>query len=118
MSSATTLMIVPTALLWLQAERAQIEKLFSLMGRVVYVNDSNPYPPSIFLPFAANNASERTVDHGGDVPDIPETHSYVRCITDAYLGTTSIPLAAQPFEDSLPIRRELESQGRTVVTNE
>jgi soluble lytic murein transglycosylase-like protein len=75
------------------------------------------YHGDIGRSLAAYNADERTVDRSGGAPDIPETQSYVRCITDSYFGANSIPLAAKTSETSRPIRRELDSQGRMVFTN-
>ncbi len=67
---------------------------------------------------AAYNAGAQAVDRSRGVPNIPETRSYVRRITNSYFGSNSIPLTASPASHSRPIRRELDAQGRTVFTNE
>jgi Transglycosylase SLT domain len=66
---------------------------------------------------AAYNAGEHAVDASGGVPPIPETQKYVRKVTDAYFRPGSdheTPLLIRKD----PVRREVESDGRVVFTNE
>ena len=67
---------------------------------------------------AAYNAGERTVDLNGGVPAILETQRYVRKVTDAYFqpGSGRNPnLWSAPRR---PVRREVDSNGRVVFTND
>ena len=67
---------------------------------------------------AAYNAGARTVDVNGGVPAIPETQRYVRKVTDAYFQPGSgrnLELWSPPKS---PVRREVDSNGRVVFTNE
>jgi len=67
---------------------------------------------------AAYNAGERTVDVNGGVPAIPETQRYVRKVTDKYFqpGSGRNPDLWRPPKS--PVRREVDSNGRVVFTNE
>ncbi len=67
---------------------------------------------------AAYNAGERTVDVNGGVPAIPETQRYVRKVTDRYFqpGSGRNPDLWSPPKS--PVRREVDSNGRVVFTNE
>jgi len=67
---------------------------------------------------AAYNAGERTVDVNGGVPAIPETQRYVRKVTDKYFqpGSGRNPDLWSPPKS--PVRREVDSNGRVVFTNE
>jgi soluble lytic murein transglycosylase-like protein len=67
---------------------------------------------------AAYNAGEGAVDKSGGVPWFPETQRYVQKVTDAYFrpdsGRNLTPLSARPA----PVRREVDSKGRVIFTNE
>lgn len=67
---------------------------------------------------AAYNAGERAVDRSGGVPRIWETQKYVRKVTDAYFrpGSGRDPSAWDPNHTS--VRREVDSKGRVIYTNE
>jgi Transglycosylase SLT domain len=67
---------------------------------------------------AAYNAGERMVDLRGGVPAIPETQRYVRKVTNAYFqpGAGRSPSLWSPPRP--PVRREVDSDGRVVFTNE
>jgi len=67
---------------------------------------------------AAYNAGERTVDLNDGVPAIPETQKYVRKVTDKYFqpGSGRNPDLWSPPRS--PVRREVDSNGRVVFTNE
>jgi soluble lytic murein transglycosylase-like protein len=67
---------------------------------------------------AAYNAGERAVDRSGGVPRIWETQKYVRKVTDAYFrpGSGRDPSAWDPKHTS--VRREVDSKGRVIYTNE
>jgi soluble lytic murein transglycosylase-like protein len=67
---------------------------------------------------AAYNAGERTVDLNDGVPAITETQRYVRKVTDAYFrpGSGRNPNLWSPPRP--PVRREVDSNGRVVFTNE
>jgi len=67
---------------------------------------------------AAYNAGERAVDLSGGVPVYPETQRYVQKVTDAYFQPGSgrnLELWSPPRP---PVRREVDSNGRVVFTNE
>lgn len=78
------------------------------------------YDGDLTKSLAAYNAGERVVDAYGGVPRFPETRMYVQKVTNAYFGSdagsgdTSIP--ASPRKEHL--RREVESNGRVVYTNQ
>jgi soluble lytic murein transglycosylase-like protein len=67
---------------------------------------------------AAYNAGERAVDASRGVPSYPETQRYVRKVTNAYFrpGSGRDPTLWSP--PSFPVRREVDSNGRVVFTNE
>jgi soluble lytic murein transglycosylase-like protein len=67
---------------------------------------------------AAYNAGERAVDHSGGVPRIWETQRYVQKVTDAYFRPGSGRSPAQWEPPRNPVRREVDSNGRVVFTNE
>jgi soluble lytic murein transglycosylase-like protein len=67
---------------------------------------------------AAYNAGERTVDVNGGVPAIPETQRYVRKVTDAYFQPGSGRNSELWSPPKSPVRREVDSNGRVVFTNE
>lgn len=67
---------------------------------------------------AAYNAGERAVDTYRGVPWYPETRQYVRKVTNAYFqpGSGRIPTLWSPPRPV--VRREVDSNGRVVFTNE
>lgn len=67
---------------------------------------------------AAYNAGERAVDESRGVPSYPETQRYVRKVTNAYFrpGSGRDPALWSP--PSSPVRRQVDSNGRVVFTNE
>jgi len=67
---------------------------------------------------AAYNAGERTVDVNGGVPAIPETQRYVQKVTDAYFQPGSGRNSELWSPPKPPVRREVDSNGRVVFTNE
>jgi soluble lytic murein transglycosylase-like protein len=67
---------------------------------------------------AAYNAGERSVDRFGGVPAYPETQRYVQKVTDTYFRSgagRNVTLWEPPRP---PVRRETESGGRVIFTNE
>ncbi|HXW62302.1 MAG TPA: lytic transglycosylase domain-containing protein [Candidatus Acidoferrales bacterium] len=76
------------------------------------------YKGDLTRSLAAYNAGERTVDLNGGVPAIPETQRYVRKVTNAYFqpGSGRNPNLWSPPKP--PVRREIDSSGRIVFTNE
>ena len=67
---------------------------------------------------AAYNAGERAVDVSNGVPWYPETRKYVRKVTDAYFRPDSGRDQALWTPPSPPVRRETDSAGRVIFTNE
>lgn len=67
---------------------------------------------------AAYNAGERAVDESRGVPAIRETRRYVQKVTDAYFqpGSDHSPAPGTPRRSF--VRREVDSKGRVVFTNE
>lgn len=67
---------------------------------------------------AAYNAGEGAVDKSGGVPWYPETQRYVRKVTDAYFRPDSgrDPTLLGPRRPR--VRKEVDSKGRVVFTNE
>lgn len=67
---------------------------------------------------AAYNAGERTVDLNRGVPAIPETQRYVKKVTNAYFQPGSGRNRNLWNPPKPPVRREIDSNGRAVFTNE
>ncbi len=67
---------------------------------------------------AAYNAGEHAVDEYRGVPRYPETQSYVQKVTHAYFqpGSGRNPTLWSPPRP--PVRKEVDSNGRVVFTNE
>jgi soluble lytic murein transglycosylase-like protein len=67
---------------------------------------------------AAYNAGEHAVDLSGGVPRFPETQKYVRKVQNEYFrpGSGRNPSLWSPPRP--PVRREVDSNGRVVFTNE
>jgi soluble lytic murein transglycosylase-like protein len=67
---------------------------------------------------AAYNAGEGAVDRSGGVPWYPETQRYVQKVTDAYFrpdsGRSPTLLSPKPA----PLRKEVDTNGRVIFTNE
>jgi soluble lytic murein transglycosylase-like protein len=67
---------------------------------------------------AAYNAGERAVDLNNGVPAYPETQRYVQKVTDAYFQTNSGRDSSLWEAPRPPVRREVESGGRVIFTNQ
>jgi soluble lytic murein transglycosylase-like protein len=67
---------------------------------------------------AAYNAGERTVDLNRGVPAIPETQRYIQKVTNAYFQPGSSRNRNLWIPPKPLVRREIDSTGRVVFTNE
>jgi soluble lytic murein transglycosylase-like protein len=67
---------------------------------------------------AAYNAGEGAVDRSGGVPRYPETQRYVRKVTDAYFRPDSGRSSSLWTPPRKPVRKDVDSKGRVVFTNE
>jgi hypothetical protein len=83
--------------------------LKSLLDR--YGNDLNKT-------LAAYNAGEGAVDRSGGVPAYPETRRYVQKVQDAYFRPGSGRNSSLWTPPRIPVRKDVDSKGRVVFTNE
>jgi soluble lytic murein transglycosylase-like protein len=67
---------------------------------------------------AAYNAGEGAVDRSGGVPRYPETQRYVQKVTDAYFRPDSGRSSSLWAPPRKPVRKDVDSNGRVVFTNE
>jgi soluble lytic murein transglycosylase-like protein len=67
---------------------------------------------------AAYNAGERAVDESRGVPPFRETLRYVQKVTDEYFQPGSNRSSAPGTPRRISVRREVNSKGRVVFTNE
>jgi Transglycosylase SLT domain len=67
---------------------------------------------------AAYNAGEHAVDHNGGVPPYWETQRYVQKVTTAYFRPGSGRDLTFGGPERAPVRKEVDSRGRVVFTNE
>jgi len=67
---------------------------------------------------AAYNAGEHAVDHNGGVPPYWETQRYVQKVTTAYFRPGSGRDLSLGGPAKSPVRKEVESNGRVIFTNE
>jgi soluble lytic murein transglycosylase-like protein len=67
---------------------------------------------------AAYNAGPRAVDASGGVPWYPETRRYVQKVTNAYFRSDEGHSSKLTGFRRPPVRREVESDGQVVFTNE
>lgn len=78
----------------------------------------NRYNGNLVKTLAAYNAGEHAVDQSGGVPAIPETRRYVQKVTDAYFRPESDRDTTLWDPPKPHVRREVDSRGRVVYTNE
>jgi soluble lytic murein transglycosylase-like protein len=76
------------------------------------------YDGDLTKSLAAYNAGEHAVDLSGGIPGYPETVRYVRKVTDAYFRPGSGRESSFWSAPKVPVRREVDSNGRVVFTNE
>jgi len=76
------------------------------------------YDGDLSKSLAAYNAGEHAVDLSGGVPHFPETQKYVRKVQDAYFRPNSGRNPSLWSAPKPPVRREVDSNGRVVFTNE
>jgi soluble lytic murein transglycosylase-like protein len=67
---------------------------------------------------AAYNAGERAVDLSGGVPAYPETQRYVQKVTDTYFRPDSGRNSSLWTPPRVPVRQEVDPNGRIIFTNE
>jgi len=91
----------------------------NIEGGTAYLrNLLDRYDGDLNKTLAAYNAGERAVDLTGGIPAYRETRRYVQKVTDAYFRPESgrNPLLWSPRKP--PVRREVDSDGRVMFTNE
>ncbi len=76
------------------------------------------YDGDLTKSLAAYNAGERAVDLSNGVPAYPETQKYVQKVTDAYFEPHSGRDATLWQPRRPPVRREADSSGRVIFTNQ
>ena len=67
---------------------------------------------------AAYNAGEGAVDRSGGVPAYPETQRYVQKVQDAYFRPGSGRNSSLWTPPRNPVRKDVDSKGRVIFTNE
>jgi len=86
-----------------------VEALKSLLDR---------YNNNLSLSLAAYNAGEHAVDLNGGIPAYRETQQYVQKVTEAYFRSDSGRNTTLWTPPRRPVRKEVDSKGRVVYTNE
>ena len=76
------------------------------------------YNNNLSLSLAAYNAGEHAVDLNGGVPAYRETQQYVQKVTEAYFRSDSGRDTTRWAPPRRPVRKEVDSKGRVVYTNE
>ena len=76
------------------------------------------YDNNLSLSLAAYNAGEHAVDMHGGVPAYRETQQYVQKVTEAYFRPDSGRNPTLWTPPRRPVRKEVDSKGRVVYTNE
>jgi hypothetical protein len=76
------------------------------------------YNNNLSLSLAAYNAGEHAVDLNGGVPAYKETQQYVQKVTEAYFRSDSGRNPTFWTPPRRPVRKEVDSKGRVVYTNE
>jgi hypothetical protein len=76
------------------------------------------YNNNLSLSLAAYNAGEHAVDLNGGVPAYRETQQYVQKVTEAYFRSDSGRNPTLWTPPRRPVRKEVDSKGRVVYTNE
>jgi soluble lytic murein transglycosylase-like protein len=76
------------------------------------------YDGDLTKSLAAYNAGEHAVDNSGGIPPYWETQRYVRKVTDAYFRPGSGRDPTLWSAPKHPVRKEVDSKGRLIFTNE
>src|SRR6202046_738466 len=76
------------------------------------------YNGDLNKPLAAYNAGEGAVDRSGGVPAYRETQRYVQKVQDAYFRPGSGRNSSLWTPPKNPVRKDVDSNGRVVFTNE
>jgi hypothetical protein len=105
------------------AQRFGVGNLFdpaqNVEGGTTYLKSLlDRYDGDLDKSLAAYNAGEGAVDRSGGVPAYPETRNYVRKVTDQYFRPGSGRNSSLWTPPRIPVRKEVDANGRVVFTNQ
>jgi len=105
------------------AQRFGVGNLFdpaqNVEGGTTYLKSLlDRYDGDLDRSLAAYNAGEGAVDRSGGVPAYRETQNYVRKVTDQYFRPGSGRNSSLWTPPRIPVRKEVDANGRVVFTNQ